>query len=459
MSDRPSSRDFEVRLVLAIIHDSRFRDYFVGQVPSDVFSEFDCQYIYETIQGMIWKKKPIKFFSVYETIRRDTSLSDEAAEARCSLLKPFLTIGGNSEILESVVDGVLPIAEDMVKRRLVELALIKTMDLFEQERPDDAIEIWSRVGRQAIYRIPNKISVWDALRECKGDVKGTIKYRLGIPTGICGLDKSSHTEYLDQYLFFKGIGRGHLAILLGDSNIGKSTVLLNIAIFQSLSGYNVDLYSLEVDKEYLVVRMISILTGIATDDVVKEGYSKKVVRELEAVEERYPQIKNFNIHHYPQNTLTAGMLEHDLLINEQEGKRTDVLAIDYLDLMASEKAYKERRHEIGNIAIALRNVGDEFGCAVMSPSQMNRGTFADKKKGKDRRNISEDFSKVFTCDDLWDLTEEIQVVQEINKPAGEREILRFFVDKNRFGKRGMTLTMLPDKATGRFYNVFPKVVK
>jgi replicative DNA helicase len=456
MSERPPSRDFELYLILAIIHDNRFRDYVSEHIRPEIFTEFDCQHLYETIVRMRSKKKAITFFSVFETVRRDTKLSDERAAEICEELKPYIGVDADRSPLDSVVDGVLPIVEDMVKKRLVEMAIVKSTDLYEAEKPDDIIELWGKVGQQAIYRVPDKLSVWDTLRDFKGDMRKAIGYQIGVPTGICGLDKSMHMERLDDVLFYKGAGRGHLGILLGDSNLGKTTFALNLGLFCSLSGFNVEYYSMEMDKEYLMVRSASILTGIPTMEIIENNVQKKTKKLTAEIEEKYPKRGRFELHYSTPENLSLSTIAHDLTMNARQGFKTDVLIVDYIDLLRSERQYRERRHEIGANTIGLRSLAAEFGCTAFTPSQMNRGVFQDKKRAKDRRNMSEDFSKVFTCDYLWNLTERIEVVTPIGKRPEERLIVDCFVDKNRFGRRGMTFSLLPDKETGRFYDIFPR---
>jgi replicative DNA helicase len=219
-------------------------------------------------------------------------------------------------------------------------------------------------------------------------------------------------------------------------------------------GYNVDYRSLEVDKEYLLARSISILTDIPTDDIIEEKNKTLVEDRLAEVEKKFPNKKEIVIFHDNPNELTNSQIGQDLLISQQEGRKVHSLLVDYLDLMKSERTYRERHHEVGDNAIGLRSLADEFDIAAFSPSQFQRDTFKDKKKSKarGREGIQGAFSKVYTCDILIDLNAEL--VEETDYESNNKmiEFVKAYVDKNRFGRTGALFTLRPDKETGRFFD-------
>jgi len=56
------------------------------------------------------------------------------------------------------------------------------------------------------------------------------------------------------------------------------------------------------------------------------------------------------------------------------------------------------------------------------------------------------------------LSEYIEEIKPMGKQtATTRELVKVFVDKNRFGRKGMTYILSPNKETGMFYDIFPKV--
>jgi replicative DNA helicase len=454
--DRPGSQEYESNLVIAIIHNKRFREYVLSNMTNEMFSVFESQEIFETVQGLRFKKKPITFMGVYESIRRNTKYSDEVATSLCAIIDPFLN-NKNPTILNSIVDGVLPIVEETIKGRLVEVALATSIDLSEEEKYDSVMEVWDKVGREAIYQTSPQVSFWQQIEDSQGDIMKMINYHEGIPTGICGQDRSLHNEKLDARMFHKGIGRGQLAILVADSNIGKTTMMLNICVFQSLSGYEVDYYSLEMDLDYIMARMVSILTGIPTDDIIKEGQGKKVLKKLAEVKEKYPKATDINFYHYTPHVLTPSTIAHNLTMSAKEGRAVDSFIVDYVDLMKSERQYRDRRFEIGNNAIELRSIAQEFNACSITPSQTNRGFGNEKKKIKTRQNVAEDYSKIQTSDHVWIVNETTEDDKTYGAEQKKIEVVRLFQDKNRFGRRGLLLTLSPNQETGRFYDCLPKI--
>jgi len=454
--DRESNKEFEERFLLAIIHDDRFRDYAIDKITSDLFTEWKYNHLFELIVSLKSKKKPISFFGLYEAIRRDTSLSDEKANEVAEVIEPYKALDADKEALNSITNGVIPIAEDYIREKLTESALYESADLHEQGKLEQIPRLWTAVEQNSVFKRPDIVTIWESLRENDGDLLKAIDYQPGIPTGLHGTAGTSQEIglklYLDDYLFYKGIGRGQLMILQGDSGYGKTTLLFNIMVFMSLLGYRIDYYTLEMPKEYAQMRIISIMTDLPTDSVTKKG--GKFLDKMLEIEEKYPHKQDIRI--FESDNLTISTIAHNSVLAEKEGQKRDVVVLDYVDLLHSDRHYRERWQEIGQNAIEFRAAARDLQFSAISPSQSSVGTFQDQKKGKGRRNMTGATSKIYTCDILAimnsRIVESMDYKRNINRTAEAMDLL---LDKNRFGKRGAVLTMFPSMESGRFFNPLP----
>ena len=86
------------------------------------------------------------------------------------------------------------------------------------------------------------------------------------------LDKSSMVRTgwntLDSKLY-GGFSRGGLNVFCGGSGSGKSLILQNLALNWAMSGYTVVYITLELDQDFVSVRLDSMLIGKSTKEVFK----------------------------------------------------------------------------------------------------------------------------------------------------------------------------------------------
>ena len=138
-------------------------------------------------------------------------------------------------------------------------------------------------------------------------------------------------------------------------------------------------------------------------------------------------IKGFNSGAAGLNTLKAHI---DRMI--LQGKKPDVIVVDYADLLKG--SAKEKRYEVlEELIVDLRGMAGEYGVPLYTASQINRsGAEQDVITGT---SIAGSFSKLMTADFVVSLSRKID-----DKLAGTG---RWHVIKNRFGPDGMTF---PSKA-------------
>ena len=118
----------------------------------------------------------------------------------------------------------------------------------------------------------------------------------------------------------------------------------------------------------------------------------------------------------------------------------DVLIVDYADIMSSPSKYHEKRHELGAIYRALRNLGVEYKIPVATATQMNRGSLSKLEAGRllDESDIAESY----------DIMRIIDAGVSINSSVEDRHSHRaiLYVVKNRDGDIGQKVRFYIDWA-------------
>ena len=146
------------------------------------------------------------------------------------------------------------------------------------------------------------------------------------------------------------------------------------------------------------------------------------------------------VKHYPTKTASVTSLKAHMDKMTLQGKKPDVVIVDYADLLRGPS--KEKRHEeLEEIIEDLRGMAGEYEVPVFTASQINRsGAEDDIITGT---KIAGSFSKMMTADFVVSLARKIE-----DKLAGTG---RWHVIKNRFGPDGMTFPSKANFSTGQIH--------
>jgi replicative DNA helicase len=180
-----------------------------------------------------------------------------------------------------------------------------------------------------------------------------------------------------------GLGKGELGVMVAPAGIGKSWALMNIGADAVKKGKKVLHYTLELNEAYVGLR-------------------------------------------------------YDSVICIMQGKKPDVIIVDYADLLRGHG--QEKRHELEGIYEDLRGMAGEYEIPVWTASQANRSAL--EEDVIDASKVSESYGKVMVADFVLSLSRKVQ-----DKLAGTG---RWHVIKNRFGPDGITLPSKMNTSNGQF---------
>ena len=239
----------------------------------------------------------------------------------------------------------------------------------------------------------------------------------------------SNWEWLDSNLDggFLEAGKS-LYVFAGETNIGKSIFLGNIARNIAGQGKNVLLVTLEM-SELLYARRIC--TNISKIPIREMNTNTALLKQ--AVEEEPGKIF---IKEFPPSTITANQLKAFIKKFSEKGIKLDAIVLDYLNLMHSSignNSYERIKH----VTEQVRAMSYVFECPIISATQLNRAGF--DQDNPDLATISESIGLAATAD----------VIASIYQNEEDRElgIIRLGMMKNRYGPRGTTQAMRIDYST------------
>jgi replicative DNA helicase len=231
---------------------------------------------------------------------------------------------------------------------------------------------------------------------------------------------SSGWKWLDNKIGggFAENGRA-LYIFMGETNVGKSIFLGNIAANVALQGKTSLIVSLEMSEIMYGMRFASKLTKIPMFELKSD---------LNNLKSQILDIKKQNnkskilIKEFPPSTVTPAQIASYLQKLQQRGIKIDCLVLDYLNLMDVAKG-TNMYERIKYISEQLRAISYRFSIPVISATQVNRQGAKTENPSID--TISEGMSLAHTADCIFNIWQ-----KDDEKDMG---VINMGIAKNRFG--------------------------
>ncbi|MBY0540426.1 MAG: replicative DNA helicase [Campylobacterales bacterium] len=354
---------------------------------------------------------------------------------------------------------VREIKDGSVKRELASLATtIKKVAIEEEMSANEALD----TIQGELYKISTD-SATSELKDMQVVTRDTLEYiekmkkmgnkhLIGETTGFEALDRRT-----------TGFNAGDLIIIAARPAMGKTALVLNMALKNVEQGKGVILFSLEMPAEQLMLRMLSAKTSIPLQNLRKGDLDDQQWTNLSGAFDDLNTKKLFvddggsiNI-----NQLRARVRK----LAQNESNNIKLVIIDYLQLMQG-TGNKDRHQEVSDISRGLKMLAREMKIPIIALSQLNRGL----ENRPDKRPMLSDLREsgaieqdadiiMFVYrDDVYKERDEARKEKEakdkgedykskfINKPEEEAEII---IGKQRNGPIG-TVKLNFQKALTRF---------
>ncbi len=180
----------------------------------------------------------------------------------------------------------------------------------------------------------------------------------GVPTGFERLDHMT-----------SGLQAADLIIIAARPGLGKTSLCLNIATHCAIfNKNNVAIFSLEMTKEQLMLRMLSIQAKVSYSSI-RSGYIGN--KDLEKLVKAADVYSKANI--YIDDTAAISSLELRAKARRlSKDKGLDLIMVDYLQLMRGSRRTDTREREIAEISSSLKSLAKELSVPVIAVSQLSR---------------------------------------------------------------------------------------
>tara|TARA_R110001592_G_scaffold114630_2_gene314619 strand:+ start:14557 stop:15921 length:1365 start_codon:yes stop_codon:yes gene_type:complete len=229
-----------------------------------------------------------------------------------------------------------------------------------------------------------------------------------------------------------GLGNGDFGLIFGNPGGGKSWSLVALGGHAVKLGYNVVHYTLELGEDYVGRRYDAFFTAVPVNKILEER--EKVEHVVETLEGQLV-IKEFAM-----GRATITTVESHIQKLKSLGINPDLVIIDYVDLLKSNRNSTDRKFEIDDIYTSTKGLARELNVPIWSVSQVNRAGSKDDIIEGDKAAGS--YDKMMITDLAISLSRKKE--DKVNNTG------RLHIMKNRYGMDGITYQMNADTSNGHF---------
>lgn len=219
-----------------------------------------------------------------------------------------------------------------------------------------------------------------------------------------------------------GLAHKEMAMVVAPPGVGKSLFLANQAARSVLDGHNVLYISLEMAEDRVAQRMDSIFTRIQQKEL--SNRVDDIEERLDIISKQWEKRGKLMVKEFPTKRLSVTGLRAFLnQLKNYEDFTPDVLIIDYLELMKTERDMAEYQGQ-ERLAQELRGVASEYECLVWTATQTNRE--GKKVNIITDAELADSYGKIRVCDLVFSINQSEQEFDSGNA--------RLYLMKSRNGR-------------------------
>lgn len=253
----------------------------------------------------------------------------------------------------------------------------------------------------------------------------------GVPTGFAKIDDLT-----------SGLQKSELIIVAGRPSMGKTAFALNIAQHAAMeAGIHVAIFSLEMSKEQLAMRMLSSEARVDSQRLRKGFLGETDWPKLTTAAGRLSEAPLF-IDDTPAITVLE-MKAKSRRLKADSG--LGLIILDYLQLMRSGSYKDSREQEISEISRSLKALAKELNVPIVALSQLNRKVEDRTNRRPQMADLRESGAIEQDADVIaFIYRDEVYNKSEDNPEKGLAEVI---IGKQRNGPTGMAKLAFLEKYT------------
>jgi len=310
----------------------------------------------------------------------------------------------------------IPLRE--VQEEIRDCVLKTTTSLMIKEHAEEVVRGYkaSRLNRLLRGTLPSETTVEDQIRQLINELEALQDNRWVSSKTLSEITEEYKAQYFrdnveeKMYLGFPrldnilgGLEGGDMIVIGARPAVGKSALVTQITTNLAKRGKRVGFFNLEMQEKQIYERFIVSHSGISLTRL------RRAVKFLGDEEERF-RAANEVLAGRDNIVITTGSKAVSEIRTESRHMKYDVIIIDYLQLLRSDKTYRGNRYaEVGAISKAIKALAMELNIPIIALSQLNRvsemketrePTMAELREAGD---IEQDASVIML---MWNLSQE-----------------------------------------------------
>jgi len=387
--------------------------------PRDFYKAQNKQ-IYEAILALNERREPLDLLTLTDELRRREQLEEIGGEAVLIGLVNAVPTSVNAAHYGRIVEAA------STRRQLINAA--STIANLAYEEAEDIAVVIDR-AEQALFSVSEERTTRDLTpisriaRDYLERIEKLVERGeeiIGVPTGFTDLDR-----------LLGGLNKSDLIILAARPGMGKTSLQNAIALTAATRyGKRIAIFNLEMSGEQLVQRMLSAETRIDSQRL-RRGQLRE--HEWPIFMEAIGRLSQTRIFIDDTPSITPNQLrtkcrrlyaEHGL----------DLVIIDYLQLMVTERGHNNRVQEISEISRGLKGLARELNVPVLAAAQLSRAV----EQRQDKRPLLSDLRDSGSIEQDADVVMFIYRDEYYNPDTTERpNIAELNIAKHRNGPTGI----------------------
>lgn len=165
-----------------------------------------------------------------------------------------------------------------------------------------------------------------------------------------------------------GLQKSDLIIIAGETSQGKTSLAVSIMRNAVYSGAKIAMYSMEMKKEQITARILSMESGVPANQIM---YSRLTDSQIQAIDKGIGKVSGKGIYFDDRSTSNIDTIISSIRYMKLKFD-IDGAIIDYLQILNVNMKGANKEQQMGDVARRLKNLAKELDIWIIALSQLNR---------------------------------------------------------------------------------------